>query len=50
MSPAASGDDLHETASSIAAAAGTGVEDVAISNHRPLPDVAQDVMTFLGWL
>jgi hypothetical protein len=32
-------DDLHETASSIAAAAGTGVEDVAISNHRPLSEV-----------
>jgi hypothetical protein len=43
-------DDLHEATSSIAAAGGVGVEDVAISNDRPVPDVARDVMTFLGWL
>jgi hypothetical protein len=43
-------DDLREAASSIAAAEGAGVEDLAISNRRPLPDVAQDVMSFLGWL
>jgi hypothetical protein len=42
-------DDLQEAASSIAAAEGAGVEDLAISNLRPLPDVAQDVMSFLGW-
>jgi hypothetical protein len=43
-------DDLRAAASSIAAAEGTGVEDLEISNRRPLPDVAQDVMSFLGWL
>ena len=43
-------DDLREAASSIAAAEGAGVEDVAISNDRPLGVVARDVMTFLGWL
>lgn len=43
-------DDLREAASSIAASAGTGVEDVAISNDRPLGVVARDVMTFLRWL
>jgi hypothetical protein len=43
-------DDLREAALSVAAAAGSGAEDLAISNHRPLQDVAQDVMTFLGWL
>ena len=42
-------DDLREAASSIAAAEGTGVGDVAISNDRPLGVVARDVMTFLGW-
>jgi len=42
-------DDLREAASSIAAAEGAGVEDVAISNDRPIGAVARDVMTFLGW-
>jgi energy-coupling factor transporter ATP-binding protein EcfA2 len=43
-------EDLREAASSIATAEGTGVEDVAISNDRPIEIVAHDVMTFLGWL
>jgi hypothetical protein len=43
-------DDLREAASSIAAATGAGVEDVTISNDRPVQTVARDVMTFLGWL
>jgi adenylylsulfate kinase len=43
-------DDLREAASSIAAAEGAGVENVVISNDRPLAVVARDVMTFLGWL
>ncbi len=42
-------DDLREAASSIAASEGAGIEDVAISNDRPLSTVAQDVITFLGW-
>ena len=43
-------DDLRAAAASIAAAEGTGVEDVVISNDRPIGVVARDVMTFLGWL
>jgi hypothetical protein len=43
-------DDLRAAAALIAASAGAGVEDVAISNDRPLGAVAQDVMAFLGWL
>jgi hypothetical protein len=43
-------DDLREAASSIAACAGDGVEDVAISNDRPLGLVVRDVMTFLKWV
>ena len=43
-------EDLREAASSIAAAEGAGVEDVAISNDRPIRIVARDVMTFLEWL
>jgi adenylylsulfate kinase len=43
-------DDLRASAASIAAAEGTGVEDVVIGNDRPIGVVARDVMTFLGWL
>ena len=43
-------DDLRAAAASIAAGEGTGVEDVVISNDRPIGVVARDVMTFLGWL
>ena len=43
-------DDLREAASSIATAQGAGVEDVAISNDRPIGVVARDVLTFLEWL
>ena len=43
-------DDLREAASSIAAAEGAGIEDVVISNDRPIEVVARDVMTFLEWL
>jgi hypothetical protein len=43
-------DDLREAASSIAAAEGAGVEDMAIGNDGPIGVVARDVMTFLGWL
>jgi len=43
-------DDLRAAAASIGAAEGTGVEDVVISNDRPIGVVARDVMTFLGWL
>jgi hypothetical protein len=42
-------DDLREAAASIAALAGVGIEDVAISNDRSL-GVVHDVMAFLGWL
>jgi hypothetical protein len=43
-------DDLREAAASIATAEGAGLEDVTISNDRPISVVAQEVMTFLGWL
>jgi hypothetical protein len=42
-------DDARAAAASIAAGEGTGVEDVVISNDRPIGVVARDVMTFLGW-
>ena len=43
-------DDLREAASAIAAGEGTGVEDVAVSNDRPIGVVAREVLAFLGWL
>jgi hypothetical protein len=43
-------DDLREAAASIAAAEGTGVEDVVIGNDGPVALAARQVMTFLGWL
>lgn len=42
-------DDLRESAAAIAAGEGTGLEDTAISNDRPVPAVAGQVMTWLGW-
>jgi hypothetical protein len=44
------GDDLREAASSVAAAADAGLEDVTISNDRPIGAVARDVLTYLGWV
>ena len=41
---------LRVAASSIAAAEGAGVEDVAIGNDRPTGVVARNVMSFLEWL
>src|SRR5215813_11307804 len=43
-------DDLREAAASIAAAEGVGVEDTVVDNDRPVPVVAREVMTWLGWL
>jgi hypothetical protein len=43
-------DDLRQAASSIAAAEGVGLEDVVITNDRPIKVVAEELMTFLGWL
>ena len=41
-------DDLRAAAESIAAAEGAGVEDMVISNDRPVGVVARDVLAFLG--
>jgi adenylylsulfate kinase-like enzyme len=43
-------DDLRSAAASIATAEGVGIEDVAISNDRPIALVARQVMTFLRWV
>jgi len=43
-------DDLRQAASSIATCEGVGVEDVVITNDRPIEVVAEELMIFLGWL
>jgi hypothetical protein len=43
-------DDLQVAAASIAAGVGVGVEDAVVDNDRPIPVVAREVMTWLGWL
>ena len=43
-------DNLRVAAASIAAGEGVGVEDVVVDNGRPVRVVAQEVMTWLGWL
>jgi hypothetical protein len=43
-------DDLRDAASSVAAGEGVGVEDIVISNDRPVAAVAREVMSWLGWL
>jgi adenylylsulfate kinase-like enzyme len=43
-------EDLREAARQIAAGEGVGVEDVLLANDRPVPVVAQQIMTWLGWV
>lgn len=42
-------DDLRAAAESLATGQGTGLEDLAIANNRPVAAVAQQIMDFLGW-
>jgi adenylylsulfate kinase-like enzyme len=43
-------EELREAARQIAAGEGVGVEDVVLANDRPVPVVAEQVMTWLGWM
>jgi hypothetical protein len=43
-------DDLQEAAASIAAGEGVGVEDLVVTNARPVGAAAHEVMAWLGWL
>jgi Adenylylsulphate kinase len=43
-------EELREAARQIAAGEGVGVEDVALANDRPVPVVAEQLMTWLGWV
>jgi energy-coupling factor transporter ATP-binding protein EcfA2 len=42
-------DDLSGAASWVAASVGVGVEDLTVSNDRPIREVAADVLEWLGW-
>jgi adenylylsulfate kinase-like enzyme len=42
-------EEALETGRQIAAGEGVGVEDVVLANDRPVPVVAQQIMTWLGW-
>jgi hypothetical protein len=43
-------DDLAAAAASLASGEGVGVEDLVLGNDRPVQVVAQEIMTWLGWL
>ena len=42
-------EELREAARQIAAAEGVGMEDIMLANDRPVPVVAEQIMTWLGW-
>jgi hypothetical protein len=43
-------EELREAARQIEAAEGVGLEDVEVANDCPVPVVAQQIMTWLGWV
>jgi adenylylsulfate kinase-like enzyme len=43
-------EELREAARQIEAGEGVGLEDVVLANDRPVPIVAQQIMTWLGWV
>jgi len=47
---AARADDLRDAASWIAAGEGTGFEDLSVVNDRPLRVVAEEIVSFTGWI
>jgi Adenylylsulphate kinase len=42
-------DDLRHAGEQIAASLGVGIEDLALSNERPIREVALDIVQWLGW-
>jgi gluconate kinase len=42
-------DDLRQAGEQIAASHGVGIEDLAVSNERPVREVAMDILDWLGW-
>jgi hypothetical protein len=42
-------DDLERAREQVAAAVGTGLEDLAVANDRPIRQVAAEIVDWLGW-
>jgi hypothetical protein len=42
-------EELREAAQQIEDGEGVGIEDIVLANDRPVPVVAEQVMTWLGW-
>jgi len=42
-------DDLREAAAWLAASKGTDIEDMTMANDRPIREVAEDILDWLGW-
>jgi hypothetical protein len=43
-------EELREAVRQIAAGRGVGLEDIVLANDRPVPIVAEQIMTWLGWV
>lgn len=43
-------EELREAARQITDGEGVGLEDVVVANDRPVPVVAQQILTWLGWV
>ena len=42
-------EDLREAAAWVAGSVGVGMEDVTVSNDRPIQEVAAEILDWLGW-
>jgi hypothetical protein len=42
-------DDLERARQQVADEVGTGLEDLAVANDRPIADVAAEIIAWLGW-
>jgi hypothetical protein len=43
-------DNLRDAAASLESGEGLGVEDITVENNRPIAAIADEVMSWLGWL
>ncbi len=42
-------DDLRQAAAQVASSQGAGIEDLTVSNDRPIRQVAGDILRWLAW-
>jgi adenylylsulfate kinase len=43
-------DDLPQAAADLAASPGEGIEDLTVANDRPIREVADEILGWLGWV